>query len=79
MMSGDYAKVIALAPEYDSGHEPQIGEPLAWALSASARALAAKAAAVPASERDALQRRAEDYARRADAIRPGLGAAALKP
>ncbi len=79
MMSGDYDKVIALAPEYDSGREPQIGEPLAWALSASARALATKAAAAPASERDALQHRAEDYARRADAIRPGLGAAALKP
>lgn len=78
MMSGDYDKVITLAPEYDSGREPEIGEPLAWALS-SARALAAKAAAAPASERDALQRRAEDYARRADAIRPGLGAAALKP
>lgn len=79
MMSGDYDRVIALAPEYDSGREPQIGEPLAWALSASARALAAKAAAAPARERDALQRRAEDYARRADAIRPGLGATALKP
>lgn len=79
MMSGDYEKVIGLAPEYESGREPQIAEPLAWALSASARALAAKAAAAPASERDALQRRAEDYARRADAIRPGLGVAALKP
>lgn len=79
MMSGNYDKVIALAPEYDSGRAPQIGEPLAWALSASARALAGKAAAAPAGEQEDLRQRAEDYARRADAIRPGLGATALKP
>ncbi|MFO1157044.1 MAG: hypothetical protein U1E43_09855 [Rhodospirillales bacterium] len=79
MMSGDYDKVIALAPEYDSGREPQLAEPLAWALSASARALAAKAAAAPAGEQQDLRRRAEDYAQKAEAIRPGLGAAALKP
>ena len=75
MMSGDYDKVIALAPEYESGRVPQIGEPLAWALSASAKALVEKAAHAGDAQ---LLSRAEEYARRADAIRPGLGAAALK-
>jgi hypothetical protein len=77
MMSGDYQQVIALAPAYESGRAPQIGEPLAWALSASAKALLEKAAVAGDAERAEMLQRAEDYARRADAIRPGLGTAAL--
>ena len=77
MMSGDYDRVIALAPAYENGRAPQIGEPLAWALSASAKALVERSATAGDAERGELLRRAEEYARRADAIRPGLGTAAL--
>ena len=77
MMTGEHDKVIALAPFYDSGEVPELAEPLAWSLAASAKEMAERAKGAGDAERRQLESKAHEYARRADAIRPGLGAAAL--
>lgn len=79
MMTGEHDKVIALAPFYESGEVPELAEPLAWSLATSARELAKRAEGVGEAEGQGLERKAHEYARRADAIRPGLGATALGP
>jgi hypothetical protein len=77
MMTGEFDKVIALAPFYESGKVPALAEPLAWSLAASAKELAERAKGAGEAERQGLESKAHEYARRADAIRPGLGATAL--
>jgi hypothetical protein len=77
MMTGDHDKVIALAPYYESGEVPELAEPLAWSLATSAKQIAERAKVAGGAERQELESKAREYARRADAIRPGLGATAL--
>ena len=79
MMTGEHDKVIALAPFYESGEVPELAEPLAWSLATSAKELAERAEGAGDEERQGLESKAHEYARRADAIRPGLGATALGP
>jgi hypothetical protein len=78
MMTGEFDKVIALAPFYDSGEVPELAEPLAWSLASSAKEMAERAKGAGEAERQGLESKAQEYARRADAIRPGLGATALR-
>ena len=79
MMAGQYDQVIALAPFYDSGEVPELAEPLAWSLAASAKEMAERAKGAGDAERQQLESKAHEYARRADVIRPGLGATVLEP
>jgi len=78
MMAGDYDAVIALAPEYESGREPQLAEPLIHALVGAARELQAEASSPGAHGRMELLRRAAEYTRQAELISLKQGAAALR-
>ena len=75
MMTGEHDKVIALAPFYDSGEVPELAEPLAWSLAASANEMWERAKRADDAERQHLESKAQEYARRSAAIRPGLLAA----
>ncbi|MBK8173949.1 MAG: hypothetical protein IPK66_01185 [Rhodospirillales bacterium] len=77
MMAGEHDRVIALAETGGASAAAAIDEPLAWSLAAKAKALVRQAATADDMARPKLQAQAEDLARRADAIRPGLGTAAL--
>ncbi len=72
MMTGNYDAVLALLPAFEAGVVPELAEPMAGALAASARARAEQAQTAPDAERAELLRQAQDLAKRAEAIRPGI-------
>ena len=75
LMAGEHDKVIAMASQ--CAGIPDLAEPVAWSLASSAKKLLEQAEGASGAAADDLRRQAEDYAGRAEALRPGLGAFAV--
>ena len=74
MMVGNYDKIIGLRPRWDAGDIPELAELLSWAYVRSAQLLIGQAKSSPEDQRAKLLREAEQQARQAEDVQPGVGA-----
>jgi hypothetical protein len=74
MMVGDYDKIIGLRPRWDAGEIPELAELLSWAYVRSAQLLIGQAKSGAEDQRAKLLQEAEQQARQAEDVQPGVGA-----